>query len=302
MRATFLAVLFLPAAAAHGQTNQPTVTAPVPIASVALDDVEVRAQPRQLTLRAPGVAKGLSDAVSSSLGPGQQVAVWHPAPDSGHAYRIRAVRVRLGARFPLNMVDLVHARRNFLAGRLAVRLSAATATGQPGEANLLAAPLLLTPAQSEGQEQGWVRFDVHEQRLLMPTAGLFVVAQGLTTAPEEQFIRHRFLVRPADGKTPPEDLGPANRKPKGKGTAVFLYEEIQPTGTTATQLVPSANFPAIAHRSVATPAECRSWQWVGGLRNGWQFLGTMHAEMRQHASARQMLDYNYDLELEVEEL
>lgn len=301
-RAAFIAIILLAAAGTRGQGIRPTAASPPPLAPVALDTVVVRAQPKRLTLRAPGEAKGLRDAVSSSLGPGQQLAVWHPAPDSSHTYRIRAVRVRLGSRNPQNVADLARHRRNFRDGRLVVRLSAATATGQPADANLLAAPLLLTPPQSEDAEQGWVRFEVSDQRLILPAQGLFVVAQGLTTAPEEQFIRHRMLVHPADGNTPPQDLGPATRNANGKGTEVFLYEEVQRAGAKETQLIPSANFPAIAHRSVATAAECRSWQWLGGLHSGWKFLGTLNAGLRQRAPSLKVTDYNYDLELEVEEL
>lgn len=296
-RAAIGAVFLLAAAGARGQGTRPT---PAPIAPVALGEVFVRAQPKLLTLRAPGEAKGLADAVSSSLGPGQQLAVWHPTPDSSRVYRIRAVRARLGSRFPKNVADLARRRRNFLDGRLALRLSVATATGQPAEANLLVAPLLLTTTLSKGLEQGWVRFEVSEQRLMLPAPGLFVVAQGLTSAPDEQFIRHRTLVRPAGGKTPPEDRGPANSK--AKGTEVFLYEEIRLAGGKETRLVPSANFPAIAQRSVATPADCRSWRWFGGLNSGWKFLGTMNAGFRQRTPSLKLNDYNYDLELEVEEL
>jgi hypothetical protein len=301
-RAAIIAVSMLTTVGTKGQGIRPTVANPPPIAPVTLGDVLVRAQPKLLLLRAPGEASGLRDAVSSSLRPGQQLAVWHPTPNSGHAYRIRAVRARLGSRNTKNVADLARHRRNFLDGRLALRLSVATATGQPADTNLLVAPLLLTPALSEGLEQGWVRFEVSDQRLMLPAPGLFVVAQGLTTAPDEQFIRHRTLMHPADRETPPQDLEPANHKASGKGPEVFLYEEIQLAGTKERRLVPSANFPAIAHRSVATPAECRSWQWFGGLNSGWKFLAAMNAEFRQRTPSLKLTDYNYDLELEVEEL
>ena len=55
--------------------------------------------------RALGEAKGLHDAISHSLTPTNRIAVWHPNPDSGHTYRIRAVRVRLGAREPEKLMD-----------------------------------------------------------------------------------------------------------------------------------------------------------------------------------------------------
>ena len=211
--------------------------------------------------RALGEAKGLHDAISHSLTPTNRIAVWHPNPDSGHTYRIRAVRVRLGAREPEKLMDLARHRRQFTEGRLSLHLSPATASGQPAETNLLPTVLLLTPKESEQNQDGWVRFDVAAQRLTLPANGVFVVAEGLTTSPEEQFIRHRTLIRPADGKTPLEDLNAQNRKSNGKGTTVFLYEEVQTAGGGPGRLVRTDQFPAIAHRTTDNPAQCQSWLW-----------------------------------------
>ena len=273
--------------------------------TVALTEVAVRATPRQMTLRAPGEAKGLHDALAMSLTPTSRLAVWHPNPDSARTYRIRAVRVRLGSRMPENMTDLARQRRRFLAGRLALRLSPATAAGAPTDRNLLATPLLLTPEESARHAHGWVRFDVADQRLTVPAGGLFVVAEGLTSGDDEQFVNHRSLVRPADGKTPLEDLSPTNRRANGKGTTVFLYEEIQPAGGGASRLISSHHFPAVAHRTVSTPGECRTWRWSkwDGRQHSWKSVAAQHAEIRQRSpTLTNLTDSNYDLELEVEEL
>ena len=302
-RTTIVGFFLLAAAETRGQATAAGAQAvPAPIAPVALGEVFVRVQPRLLTLRAPGEAKGLHDVVSNSLGPGEQVAVWHPNPDSAHLYRIQAVRVRLGSRFPESLAGFVSHRRNFREGRLALRLSAATATGQPAVANLLAAPLLLAPAQSEELDHGWVRFDVSEQRVVLPAKGLFVVAEGLTASPADTFIRRRTLVHPADAKKPPEDYKPAFRNGKGTSTRTYMYEEIQTAGEQGSRLVPSSYFPAVAHRTVAAPAECRSWQVLRGPMSGWKSLGAFYAEIRQRNPGLDLTDYNYDLELEVVEL
>lgn len=290
--------------AAHSQGMAPAANAPALPAppKVALDEVAIRAQPRPLTLRAPGEAQGLNDAIAWSLTPTERLAVWYALPDSGHAYRVRAVRVRLGSRMPTSMVDLARHRRNFTEGRLALRLSPATPAGTPAETNLLAAPLLLTAEAPEQQRDGWVRFDVADQRLVLPVQGVFVIAEGLTQ-PDEQFVRSRVLIRPVDGRTPPEDVTRQNRRPAGKSTPIFQYEEVQPAGGGASRLVLSNAFPAVAHRSVRTAAECQSWQWRTGPRGGWKALALQNAEFRQYGGkAASIVDYNYDLVLEVEEL
>ncbi len=296
--------LLASATTAHAQTALPPAGAPeLPtMPTVALSEVAVRATPRQLTLRAPGEAKGLHDALAHSLAPGDRRAVWHPHPDSAHAYRIRAVRVRLGSRLPATMSEFMQRRRRFPEGRLELRLSPATATGAPAETNLLAAPIVITPEASNGHEQGWLRFEVAEQRLLLPAGGLFVVATGLTTNPNERLVRHRMLTKQVKDNKPPRDLDHGTIKP-GSSARVYSYEEIQPAGGSSARLVPSGNFPAIAHRGVESAAECRSWQWFKG-RSGseWKSLRALNEEWQRFNSGHGLRDYNYDLELEVEEL
>lgn len=300
--------LLLAAPAAGAQTAQPQPApvspAPRPIPTVALGEVAVRVQPRRLTLRAPGQAQGLQDAFAQSLTPTRRVAVWLPTPDSARSYRIRAVRVRLGAGLPDNLTDFIRRQRRFHEGRLALHLSSATASGAPADADLLSAPLLLTPAASARHERGWLRFDVAEQHLIIPAAGVFIVAEGLTTSPDEQFVKHRSLLRRPDGRQPLEDYDSKKTTSNGKGTQVFLYEEIQPAGGGPTRLVPSDEFPALAHRTVGTAADCRSWRWQQGpSRSGWIAMGAETAVLRQRSAAFAGLkDFNYNLELEVEEL
>ena len=300
-----VAAAFLGASLAHGQGTG-RIADPSPITAVALANVEVRAHGRPLVLRAPGTARGLHDAYASSITPGRQVAVWHPTPDSGRTYRIRAVRVRLGARLPDGPTDLLGARRVFDEGCLGLRLSPATPTGEPAETNLLPALLLLTPAAAARHAHGWVRFDVQEQRLVLPATGVFVVAQGLPTPNGDQYVRSRTLVREPNGRTPPEDLSSHNRRPNGKGTSVFLYEEVQPAGGGAPRLVPTHAFPAVAIRSLAPADEARSWQWYRFSRDKagqWTTIQQTNTRIKTTLpTAPPVRDYNYDLELEVEEL
>ncbi|WP_460503243.1 hypothetical protein, partial [Hymenobacter agri] len=181
-----------------------------------------------------------------------------------------------------------------------------TPAGEPADTNLLPAALLLTPALAAQHAHGWVRLDVSALHLVLPTAGVFVVAQGLPTPNGDQFVRSRTLVRKPDGQTPPEDLSPQNHRPNGKGTPIFLYEEVQPAGGGTSRLVPSHAFPAVAFRSLAPADAARSWQWLrsGPARTGrWSTIQQNNARLQKALpSAHPRRDYNYDLELEVEEL
>jgi hypothetical protein len=296
-----LSLFFLSALAlrALGLAAQ-TAPLPAPVQVVPLAAVQVR-PPQRLTLRAPGEAQGLFSRFSTvSMTPGRRVAVWHPAPDSGRRYLVRAVRVRLGSRLPEHAAQLAQARRQFAEGGLALRMAPATAAGAPADTNLLASPLQLTPALSAQQQNGWVRFDVAGQRVLLPARGAFVVVEGLPS-PGEQVGRTRLLLHPPDGKHPPEDYTYA----KGaKPTEVFSYTEMQVPGSQAIRLVRNSDYPAIGQRQVAEPAEGRTWQQnpsPAGQPRTWYRLAARTAQLRLAASAPKLHDYNYDLELEVEE-
>jgi hypothetical protein len=276
-------------------------TAPRPdtVRVVPLAAVQVR-PPQRLTLRAPGEAKGMFSRFSTvSMTPTCQVAVWHPAPDSGRRYLVRAVRVRLGSRMPEKATQLTQARRQFAEGGLALRLVPATAAGAPTDTNLLASSLVLTPALS-GQPDGWVRFDVAGQRVQLPPGGVFVVAEGLPN-PGEQFVRVRMLRHPPDSQYPLEDYVPS----KGaKPAEIFSYVEVQAPDQPATRLVLTSEYPAIGQRQVAAPAECHSWLkalLVPGKPRGWYLLAARTAQLQLTNPSLQLHDYNYDLELEVEE-
>lgn len=290
----------------YGQANRPGMTTPAvpPIATVRLDTVAIAAHARPLTLHAPGMARGLHDAFARSIAPGHQIAVWHPNPDSTHTYRIRAVRVRLGSRLPDGPADLLRARRTFGEGRLALRLSPATTAGSPAETNLLPVPLVLTPAGAEQHDHGWVRFDVSARHLTLPATGVFVVAAGLPTNEGDQFVRTRILVRPLDGQHPPEDLTRANMHTSGKGSEIFQYEEIQPAGGGATRLLPTNEFPAVAQRSLGAGVAPQSWYWGRSGKDSSRWFSHIEGNalfQKFKTTKMPIYQYNYDLELEVEE-
>ncbi|AHJ96241.1 hypothetical protein [Hymenobacter swuensis] len=267
-----------------------------------LPEVNVHAQPRLLTLSPPGETRGLRTAFGRELTPGRAVAVWHGPPDTARVYVVRAVRLRLGARMPETVQDLPKHRRNLPEGRLQLWLSPGTLTAGPETArNLLTQPLLLT-AETAVEKKGWLRFDVSSQRLLLPRAGVFVVAAGLPTIPEETFVRHRILAATYDGKTPPQDLDFRKIQP-GTSTRSYGYEELRrPDGST--RLVATTTFPTLAYRLVNTAADCHSWLLVGrrGQPPSWQSVPQDLAPMRRALPRESVSDYNYELELEVEEL
>ncbi|MGI4875153.1 MAG: hypothetical protein ACRYFX_28695 [Janthinobacterium lividum] len=280
----------------------PAQTRPTaPIRTVPLQDVQVR-PPQRLTLRTPGEAKGLfSNFMAQDMTPTHRVAVWHPAPDSSRRYLVRTVRVRLGSRAPENPIELTQARRQFAEGYLALWLAPATATGAPADTNLLPAPLLLTPEVSARNKHGWVSFDVAAQQVKLPLGGAFVVAEGFAN-PSEHFVRSRLLLHPIDGKHPPEDYV---YKKGGKSVSFYSYQEVRTDGSPSTRLVPNNAYPALLQLRVAPPAESRLW--VCGLhlpdkRREWFALSAQYALFRQANPTLEFRDYNYDLELEVEEL
>lgn len=267
-----------------------------------LPEVAVHAQHRALTLRAPGATKGLHTAFGRELTPGRAVAVWHGPPDTARVYVVRAVRLRLGSRLPEVMKDLPKNRRNLPEGRLHLWLSPGTnANGPAAEQNLLPQKLLLA-AETAVDKKGWLRFDVSGQRLILPRAGVFVVAEGLPTTSAETFVRHRTLIAPYDGKTPPQDLDFRRVRP-GKGTRSYRYEELRQADG-STRLVPTHSFPALAYRLVDTSPECQSWILVSrrGKEPVWQSVPQHLAPMRRANPDSSNADYNYELELEVEEL
>ncbi|RSK40973.1 hypothetical protein [Hymenobacter perfusus] len=267
-----------------------------------LPEVAVHAQHRTLTLRAPGETKGLHTAFGREMTPGRAVAVWHGPPDTARVYVVRAVRLRLGSRLPEAMKDLPKNRRNLPEGRLHLWLSPGTnANGPAAEQNLLPQKLLLTD-ETAVEKHGWLRFDVSAHRLVLPRSGTFVVAEGLPTTATETFLRHRILTTPYDGRTPPQDLNFQKIQP-GTSTRSYRYEELRrPDGST--RLVATASFPTLAYRLVATAADCRSWILVSrrGQPPIWQSVPQDMAPMRKANPDASSADYNYELELEVEEL
>jgi hypothetical protein len=267
-----------------------------------LPAVAVHARHRILTLRAPGETKGLRTAFGREMTPGRAVAVWHGPPDTARVYVVRAIRLRLGSRLPETLKDFPQSRRNLPEGRLHLWLSPGTnATGPAAGQNLLPRKLLLT-AETAVDKKGWVRFDVSASRLVLPRSGVFVVAEGLPTTSAETFVRHRTLTAPYDGKTPPQDLDFRQVKP-GKGTRSYRYEELRQADG-STRLVPTHFFPALAYRLVAASAECYSWILTSHWRKepAWQSVPQDMAPMRRANPGVSSSDYNYELELEVEEL
>ena len=266
-----------------------------------LPEVEVRAQHRILVLQAPGETKGIQTAFGRELTPTTAVAVWHGPPDTSRVYVVRAMRVHLGSRFPKSAKELPKARRNFSEGTIRLWLSPGSPSGGPRpDQNLLAAPLLLT-AETPAPK-GWVRFEVADQRLVLPAQGLFVVAEGEPVG-AETYVRTRSLVRPLNGKTSPEDVDFTKIRP-GKGVTVFRYVELRrPDGTV--RLAAVSEFPSLAHRLTERSADC--YTWVRRLKHPdnslrWQSIPQDLAPMRAAMPDVSTSDYNYELELEVEEL
>ncbi|WP_141106520.1 hypothetical protein [Hymenobacter gelipurpurascens] len=215
---------------------------------------------------------------------------------------VRAVRLRLGSRLPEGFADLPKHRRNFSEGGLRIQLCSGTLATGPMEQQLLTNPLLLTPAAAENRT-GWLRLDVAAQHLVLPAQGCFVIAEG-TAGPQETFVRRRSLVRPPDGQQPPEDfLFSKHDRPTGKGTRVFRYEELQQADGTL-RLAATNLFPALAYLVVAAPSACHSWLRVstGKQTQIWRAVTEQQASTRQHLPDSTIYDYNYELELEVEEL
>ncbi|MBG8552527.1 hypothetical protein I5L79_03165 [Hymenobacter sp. BT594] len=266
----------------------------------------MRIHPKARLLSAPGETRGLYTSFGHELLPTSRVAVWHGPPDSTRTYLVRAVRVRLGSRMPEKASGLFETRRNFQEGRVHLWLSPGTRAQAPEAAqNLLAQKLLLTP-DNAGEKKGWLRFDVAAQRVVVPAQGLFIIAEGLTTQPQETYVRRRILVRPLDGQTPPEDLDLHHPKlKKGESVRTYSYVEVsQPSGSQ--RLAATGLFPTLAFRMVEGSGQCQSWVWRPLVVNQparWMPVTEVQAGLRKREpKATYALDYNFDLELEVEEL
>ena len=234
--------------------------------------------------------------------PGRAVAVWHGPPDTARVYVVRAIRLRLGSRMPEAMKDLAKNRRNLPEGRLHLWLSPGTNDNGPSaEQNLLPRKLLLA-AETVVDKKGWLRFDVSDHQLVLPRSGVFVVAEGLPTTSAETFVRHRTLIAPYDGKTPPQDLDFQQIKLE-KRTRSYRYEELRQADGSL-RLVPTHSFPTLAYRLVDTSPECQSWILVSrrGKEPAWQSVPQHLAPMRRANPDSSSSDYNYEMELEVEEL
>ena len=107
---------------------------------------------------------------------------------------------------------------------------------------------------------------------------------------------------PYDGKTPPQDLD--FRKMKlDKGIRSYPYEELRQVDGSL-RLVSTHSFPTLAYRLVDTPPECHSWILVSrqGQIPTWQSVPQDLAPWRRANPDASSPDYNYELELEVEEL
>ncbi|QIX62332.1 hypothetical protein HER32_14550 [Hymenobacter sp. BT18] len=266
----------------------------------------MRVHPKARLLSAPGETRGLYTSFGHKLLPTSRVAVWHGPPDTAHTYLVRAVRVRLGSRMPEKASGMFAARRNFQEGRVALWLSPGARAQAPTDAqSLLAQKLLLTP-DNAGEKKGWLRFDVADQRVVVPAQGLFIVAEGLTTHPKETYVRRHWLSHPLNSKSVPQELDLQNPKlRKGEGARVYFYAEVA-SSAGASRLVAESLFPTLAYRMVENPGQCQSWVWRAPTLKQparWMPVTETQTALRQREpKATYALDYNFDLELEVEEL
>lgn len=260
--------------------------------AVALPGVRVRAQPGAVVWRYAGKSRWPYDAFAQSLTPGEQVAVFYRPADSTRQYRVRAVRVRLGHRAPNSMAEAFGQRRHFVAGRLRVCLSPPDAAGAPASTPLIPA-WLITPAQSETHQDGWLRLvPATDAPLLVPASGVFVVAAGLTDTDAEAMTRLRILqYQRRNPEKAPDSQNPGR---------VNLYVEVQPEGAAPPRLVNLDDYPAVAQRTALNPATSHSWLYKS---KRWHSQQNYHAELRKRlATGDEYPPYNYELVLEVEEL
>ncbi|RAK63917.1 hypothetical protein [Hymenobacter edaphi] len=266
--------------------------------AVALPNVRVRAQPRQLVWRAPGKARWPYDAFANSLTPTEQVAMLYRPADATRSYRIRAVRLRLGSRAPQGPADLLRDLRRFPEGRLQVQLLAPGPDGAPATA-LLPASWEITPALSEEHEGGWLRLPVADAELRLPAAGVFIVANGLTGSAAETFVRNRTLLYRKHNPTAAPEFDPQKLKGSAPSTRVNSYVEVQPAATEATRLVLRHEFPALAQLTAPSFGACYAWAYRAGR---WQSVVAYYQDLKSRFPKREFTPYNYELELEVEEL
>jgi hypothetical protein len=263
--------------------------------ATALPGVQVRAQPKAAVWRYAGRSRWPQDAFAQGLTPGRQVAVFYRPADSTRQYRIRAVRVRLGQRFPDSPAGMLTDRRQFPEGRLRVHLAVPGPAGAPA-ADFAAQTWTITSAQSDQHDDGWLRLPC-EADLLVPARGLFVVAAALTGTDAETVLRSRYLVYPKGHPEASTDYDPKQRKQKG--TTINGFVEVQPAGGQPPRLVSNEDYPGVAQRTAPNEAGGHSWQYRG---KQWQSQQAYHAEMRKRFPDSDYSPFNYELVLEVEEL
>lgn len=266
--------------------------------AVALPDVRVRAQPRVLVWRGDGKARWPEDAFANSLTPIDQVAMLYRPADPARSYRIRAVRIRLGSRAPQGPADLLRDLRRFPEGRLQVQLLAPGTDGAPGTA-LLPSAWEITPALSEEHEGGWLRLPVADAELRLPVAGVFIVASGLTGSARETYVRNRTLVYQKHSPTAAPDFELQQVQRADQLTRVNLYVEIKPAAGGAARLVPRHEFPAVARFTASSFGSCYSWNHRAGR---WQSTVAYYQDLKRRNPQPDYQPYNYELELEVEEI
>ncbi|GAB3831598.1 carboxypeptidase-like regulatory domain-containing protein [Hymenobacter jeollabukensis] len=263
--------------------------------AVALPNVRVRAQPGAVVWRYAGKSRWPHDAFARSLMPGEQVAVFYRPADSTRQYRIRAVRVRLGHRAPNSFGEAFGQRRHFVAGRLRVCLSLPGPEGAPVSQSLAPA-WVITPAQSAAHQDGWLQLAVPtDAPLLLPAAGVFVVATGLTDTDTETAPRLRTLQYQ---RRNPETAPDYDHKSQ-TSTRVNLYVEVKPEGAAQSHLVNLDDYPAVAQRTAPDEASGHSWLYQA---KRWQSQQASHAELRKRLPDAIYSTSNYELVLEVEEL
>lgn len=263
--------------------------------TVALPGVRVRAQPEAAVWRYAGKSRWPYDAFARSLVPGEQVAVFYRPADSTRQYRIRAVRVRLGHRAPNSMAEAFGPRRHFVAGRLRVSLRLPGAAGTPA-GSAVAPAWIITPDQSKTHQDGWLRLALPtDAPLLLPAAGVFVVATGLTDSDTETMARLRTLQYQ---KRHPEAAPDFDPKKQSSGR-INLYTEVKADSAAPSRLVKLDDYPAVAQRTAPDNDTGHSWLYRS---RRWQSQQAYHAELRKRlANGDEYPPYNYELVLEVEE-
>lgn len=140
---------------------------------VRLPGVQVAAHQQLLVLS----SKGQRYTGGLAMEPGRQAAIFFANPDSLQSHEVRGISVLL--------------ERRFSYGRLQLTLRQPR-QGTPTGPDLLPAPYYVLPGQVPGHHT-WVSF-VLPEGVPLPAAGIFVVLEGVTTAPEEQYLGLRMQV------------------------------------------------------------------------------------------------------------